>query len=95
MSSLLVNAEHLLAATTSTKNAQLTECQFRVDAFPPVSQSSCSVKQPQQSKGCVDRQLQPPPPGDDLPSLQKDRVLDQGGAGPKVCGPYPAKRPYR
>jgi len=33
---------------------------------------------PQESKRRVERQLKPPPPCDDFPSLQKDRVLDHG-----------------
>ena len=36
------------------------------------------VYHPQESKGCVDGQLQPPPPRDDLPGLLKDRVLVHG-----------------
>ena len=32
------------------------------------------VGHPQQPKRCIDRELQPPPPGDDLPSLLKDGV---------------------
>ena len=50
------------------------------------------VCHPKQSKGRIDSELQPPPPGDDLPSLLNDRVLDHGWAGPKLCGPYPAMR---
>ena len=48
------------------------------------------VCHPKQSKGCVDRQLQPPPPSDDLPSPQKDQALDHGLAGPNEARPYPA-----
>ena len=50
------------------------------------------VCHPKQYRGSIDRQLQPPPPGDDVPSLLKNgvQVLDHGSAGPKFCGPFPA-----
>jgi hypothetical protein len=52
------------------------------------------VCHPRQYKGSIDRQLQPPPTGDDLPSLLKDKVwillitaeLDQSSADPiQLC----------
>ena len=35
----------------------------------------CLVCHPKQSKGSIDRQLQPPPPCDDLPSLLKNWIV--------------------